>query len=428
MSNALTTLVPILDGSNYLVWAHQMKAYLQSMELWEMTNNEVPFPLPVLPPGTTQAPAPDNAMIELQNQWIKQSNRTLGNMMLCLTPPIQEQIANKSAPESWEYLATTYGVPTLSTVYQDFRHALNFCLDLAKHPGPQLDYLESIYNRLNTNKVAIPPTIQGMMMLNILPSKWESTLVPMALAGTTIAQMSLKAVKAFIINFWESEQNKRALPKAQKLSAIKRQNQQPSFNLQMQGGSWKPKEKKKKPIKRGTRCSKGKERATSHIASVASLPSPPLAHIASFSPAGLEIRTAHASLPAAGQARSPIHPTVMSARSLAERIGVETTTGNLKTLEQHITMPQHKFGGRITASKRSSTPPPSPPASTSASWSVADWDAQLAAERLHDEELYPQVMYEEHFGVVLPSIPNTPLSDCVSLFGDEDIELENWAR
>jgi hypothetical protein len=300
MSNALTTLVPILDGSNYLVWARQMKAYLQSMELWEMTNNEVPFPLPILPPGATQAPPPDDAMIELQNQWIKQSNHALGNMMLRLTPPIQEQIANKSTPESWEYLATTYSTPTLSTVYQDFRRASNFRLDLAKHPGPQLDYLESIYNRLNTNKVAIPPAIQGMMMLTILLSKWESTLVPMALAGTTISQMSLKAVKAFIINFWESEQNKRPLPKVQKLSAIKRQNQQPSFDSQMQGGSYKPKEKKKKPVKRGTRGGKGKERATSHIASIASLPSPPLAHIASFSPAGMVTRTAHTSLPVAG--------------------------------------------------------------------------------------------------------------------------------
>jgi hypothetical protein len=305
---------------------------------------------------------------------------------------------------------------------------MNFRLDLAKHPGPQLDYLESIYNHLNTNKVTIPPTIQGMMMLNILPSKWESTLILMALTGTTISQMSLKVVNAFIINFWESEQNKHPLPKAQKLSAIKRQNQHPSFDSQMQGGSYKPKEKKKKPIKRGTRGGKGKERATSHIASVASLPSPPLVHVASFSPAGMVTRTAHASLPAAGQSHSPVHPTVISACSLAERIGVETTTNNLKTLEQHITMPQHKYGGRITASKRTSTPPPSPPTSTSASMSVADWDAQLTAERLHDDEEYPQVSYEEHFGVTLPSVPNTPSSDCVSLFGDEDIELENWAR
>jgi hypothetical protein len=122
----------------------------------------------------------------------------------------------------------------------------------------------------------------------------------------------------------------------------------------------------------------------------------------------------------------------MSAHSLAECIGVETMTGNLKMLEQHITMPQHKYGGRITASKRSSMTPPSPPTSTSASWSVADWDAQLAAERLHDEEQYPQVTYEEHFGVALPSVPNTPSSDCISLFGDEDImclpdaQREQW--
>jgi hypothetical protein len=68
----------------------------------------------------------------------------------------------------------------------------------------------------------------------------------------------------------------------------------------MQGGSYKPKEKKKKPVKRGTCGGKGKERATSHIASITSIPSPPLVHVTSFSPAGMVTRTAHASLPVAG--------------------------------------------------------------------------------------------------------------------------------
>ena len=40
----------------------------------------------------------------------------------------------------------------------------------------------------------------------------------------------------------------------------------------------------------------------------------------------------------------------------------------------------------------------------------------------------PQVSYEEFFGVALPSAPPTPSSNCVSLFGDEDIEMENWCR
>jgi hypothetical protein len=300
MSNALTTLVPILYGSNYLVWACQMKAYLQSLELWEMTNNEVTYPQPLIPAGATTAPTPDAAMLELQSQWVTKSNHTLGNIMLHLTLPIQEQITGKSPPEAWTFLSDAYSTPTLSMVYQDFHHAMNFHLDLAKHPRPQFNYLESIYNHLNANRVAIPHVIQGMMMLNIVPSKWESTLIPMALAGTTITQMLLKIIAGLIVNFWESEQNKCAPPKVQKLSAIKWQQQQPSFDSQTQGGLFKPKKKKKKPFKHGTHSGKGKKKAVSHMASVISLLSPSLAHIASFLPANLVTRTAHPSSPAVG--------------------------------------------------------------------------------------------------------------------------------
>ena len=38
MSNALQTLVPVLDGSNYRRWAELMQAYLQQQEVWIIVN------------------------------------------------------------------------------------------------------------------------------------------------------------------------------------------------------------------------------------------------------------------------------------------------------------------------------------------------------------------------------------------------------
>ena len=37
-SNSLTTLVPILDGTNYRRWAELMKAYLQQQGSWIMVD------------------------------------------------------------------------------------------------------------------------------------------------------------------------------------------------------------------------------------------------------------------------------------------------------------------------------------------------------------------------------------------------------
>ena len=50
MSNNLTQLVPVLDGTNYRCWAELMKAYLQQQGVWIIVN---------LPAGITK-PSPAN--------------------------------------------------------------------------------------------------------------------------------------------------------------------------------------------------------------------------------------------------------------------------------------------------------------------------------------------------------------------------------
>ena len=95
MSNALTTLVPVLDGSNYQVWACQMKAYLQSQDLWAITIGTYPYPATPVPQGWVATPdepqpVPTPEQLVAQAVWFKESNHALGNIMLHLTPPIQE--------------------------------------------------------------------------------------------------------------------------------------------------------------------------------------------------------------------------------------------------------------------------------------------------------------------------------------------------
>src|SRR5487761_1231297 len=46
MSTALDKYVPELDGSNYQLWSHKMKAFLQSMDLWHITSGVTTRPLP----------------------------------------------------------------------------------------------------------------------------------------------------------------------------------------------------------------------------------------------------------------------------------------------------------------------------------------------------------------------------------------------
>ena len=38
MSSSLEKLVPLLEGSNYLIWAGAMRPYLQSQGMWQIVN------------------------------------------------------------------------------------------------------------------------------------------------------------------------------------------------------------------------------------------------------------------------------------------------------------------------------------------------------------------------------------------------------
>jgi hypothetical protein len=45
MSSQITQLVPVLDGSNYGMWAKSMKAYLMSLGLWSFANSLDDMPI-----------------------------------------------------------------------------------------------------------------------------------------------------------------------------------------------------------------------------------------------------------------------------------------------------------------------------------------------------------------------------------------------
>ena len=44
MSSSLEKLVPLLEGSNYLIWAGAMRPYLQSQGTWRIVSGNEPKP------------------------------------------------------------------------------------------------------------------------------------------------------------------------------------------------------------------------------------------------------------------------------------------------------------------------------------------------------------------------------------------------
>ena len=164
MSLQLTSLVPVLDRANYGLWSKAMKAYLMSIALWGCVSTDIPAPAAAAD-GTAHTDLPE---------WTKHDQQAMGSLILHVAPSIQQDVSHfAQSHEIWEHLDNTYGTATPTSVYKDFKEALNIRINANQHPGPQVDKMVACFQRLTSNSIIIPDQIQAMMLLAALPQKWE---------------------------------------------------------------------------------------------------------------------------------------------------------------------------------------------------------------------------------------------------------------
>jgi hypothetical protein len=164
MSSQLATLVPVFDGTNYLVWSRAMKAYLQSQGLFGYTDGSLTIPVSISAvtaspavPATATTPAIaavaavtayDPTPAEILS-WKKSNDMAMGAIILHLLPSIQQLITQTTAEDLWTHLTDTYDKDSLSTVYKDWKEVQNTRFNATQHPGPVFEKLDAAYSRLN---------------------------------------------------------------------------------------------------------------------------------------------------------------------------------------------------------------------------------------------------------------------------------------
>jgi hypothetical protein len=131
-------LIPVLDGSNYLPWAHTMTAYLKSQGLWGIVNGTERYPTdPNAPKTTLLAATPTTSTYTVPKEieeaqkayWLK-NDAAIGTLMLRLTPAIADMCSvHHGTDDIWNHLNKEYSTPSLSYAYQQFRIAMNFKID-----------------------------------------------------------------------------------------------------------------------------------------------------------------------------------------------------------------------------------------------------------------------------------------------------------
>ena len=120
-TTSISTLVPILDGTNYREWAAQMRAYLHSVSLWLIVS------------GATVAPMD---LVELQ-KWTLSDSMANGAIELRCSLNIQDLIAVTSAA-MWTALSNSFGVTGVSRLFGDFKAVTQFCLSGTQHLAAEI--------------------------------------------------------------------------------------------------------------------------------------------------------------------------------------------------------------------------------------------------------------------------------------------------
>jgi hypothetical protein len=371
MSSQLATLVPIFDGTNYLVWSRAMKAYLQSQGLFGYTDGSLTIPVsipavaasPAVPAtattpaidAVTAVPAYDPTPADILS-WKKSNDMAMGAIILHLSPSIQQLISQVTAEDLWTHLTDIYDKDSLSTVYKDWKEVQGIRFNSTQHPGPVFEKLDAAYSCLNgvylkgLDTLTIQPQLQALMMLASLPKEWEE-IVTIITSQTSFPDLHPAMIRHVVVDHFDTKNSLCRTGKslhANKISAVKRKRDQPprfkkqeERQQQRKPDSNDQQQPHQQRSQRGSGRGKGKgkqcDTGHSHVASMAvltpSLP-PPTSHTISHLSSNPTTRTVTEE---SGSSRSSgSWPSVNNAFTLAERMGVTPTTQTVKTLEERM--------------------------------------------------------------------------------------------
>ena len=179
-------MVPLFDGSNYRTWATNMTAFLRSRRLWGIASGREDKPLN-LPSGraavaatsTTPAqltipPPSQEDVIErqrIQREWVEKDEQALGMIQLQLSHNLHSSIGI-SAYRTWRNLEDQFGTPGAAMIFADFKALTAFRLT-GGNPAPEISKMITLIERLHAHHCKFNISIQAMILLNVLPQKWD---------------------------------------------------------------------------------------------------------------------------------------------------------------------------------------------------------------------------------------------------------------
>ena len=176
MSSALEKHIPLLEGSNYHIWADAMQSYLRSQGLWQITigNKSQPsIPAKSGPPTASNNTAIATANKERQ-EWNNKDDQAFGLILLHVQTQLHNIVSSKvTARQAWSEYRTAFRTAQPTSVYSDFRQTIMMKIPV-NNPAVEISRMATIFGRLLVASVALPALVQAIILLAACLREYES--------------------------------------------------------------------------------------------------------------------------------------------------------------------------------------------------------------------------------------------------------------
>ena len=141
----LSSLVPVLTGPNYQVWAPAMKSFLMLQGQWHILSCPCPYNITLdkdsSPLESNKMPSQDkiNENQEKIEDWEDDNSKAIGNITSRLSPTIQGNYTDPSMESTgilWAALEKSYGKPGVIATYLKFQATIK--TKMSDHEDPSL--------------------------------------------------------------------------------------------------------------------------------------------------------------------------------------------------------------------------------------------------------------------------------------------------
>jgi len=261
MSSEKTTFstVPVLNGPNYQTWEPLMRAYLQGNNVWfAIVGDVVVLEYPgktitrKLSDGTEESMVvPDKAKtpnnIDEFKGWAKENYKALGKINLRLHELIRYKYSSiEIAKNLWDKLKDEFGKPGIVAIYHEFKGALSTNLPENGNPSTALNKLLGHFGRMADAECSVPEHLKCLVVLAKLPSTMDHG-AQMICQTDDVTDLNIDKIQRQIQVAWEQragapdfQQGSQKRGSANKLSAVKRPQGNPSFQQQLNNQSAGP--------------------------------------------------------------------------------------------------------------------------------------------------------------------------------------------